>query len=559
MRTFFPFLSFFAFLGLISTAYSAPKVPAALLDNSLIYCTNASAFSFNPQKADIGTNMNVVTDHLYERLLQIDAQTHQLKPMLAERYHVTPDGLSITLFLRKNVAFHQTEWFSPSRTMNAEDVVFSLNRMRGYADDLPALNYQFDDNGSYHQIQTEIYRQIAKEAHNPYFESVNFAAQIREIEALDNYTVRIHLYQPDHTFLAHLAGQYAAILSKEYALQLNADENLAQLDTLPIGTGVYRLEDYSQHDYVRLSPHNDYWGKPAHIKNIIIDVSTNGTGRMAKFLSRECDIAAFPEPAQLFALQNGYLVDNSGANLAYIAFNFQRPIGENLALRRHIAQSINRHRLAQILFYGIAEATDKVLPSTLFADSNPDSYPYTEPSNITPAIQHKLTLWVVDEDRVYNLHPLKMATLLQSDLAKIGIQLDIKPVSQSFVMQQLNEGTANYDLILSGWLANNFEPVNFLAPLFSCHSRFNVTNLSNWCNADFDLLLDEAKNTQNESIRHNLYQTAQALLEIELPILPLVNVKRLLAVNNKLDNVNINPLGQIRLSHIHFKTQENQE
>lgn len=554
-QSFFPF---FAILGLISTAYSAPKVPAALLENSLIYCTNASAFSFNPQKADIGTNMNVVTDHIYERLLQLDPHNHQIKPMLAERYQVSDDGLMLTLFLRKDVAFHQTEWFTPSRTMNAEDVVFSLNRMRGYVEDLPALNYQIENGASYHQYQTEAYRKAAKEAHNPYFESVNFAAQIKEIEALDNHIVRIHLYQPDHTFLAHLTGQYAAILSKEYALQLNADENLAQLDTLPIGTGVYRLQDYSQHDYIRLSPHHHYWGKQAYINNMIIDVSTNGTGRMAKFLSKECDIAAFPEPAQLSALHNGYLVSNSGANLAYIAFNFQRPIGHNLALRRYIAQSINRERLAQILFYNIADATDKVLPSALFSDPNPDSYPYTQPEETTAHIKHKLSLWVVDEDRVYSLHPLKMATLLQGDLAKIGIQLQIKPVSQSFVMQQLNNGTADYDLILSGWLANNFEPVSFLAPLLSCHSKHNVTNLSNWCNADFDLLLDEAKNTQNEAIRRNLYQTAQAMLEIELPILPLINVKRLLAVNDKLENVHISPLGQVRLADIYFKTQDSQ-
>ncbi len=61
--------------------------------------------------------------------------------------------------------------------------------------------------------------------------------------------------------LAHLASQYAVILSKEYALQLNADDNLVQLDLLPVGTGVYQLESYENNDYVRLKPNMNYWGK----------------------------------------------------------------------------------------------------------------------------------------------------------------------------------------------------------------------------------------------------------------------------------------------------------
>ncbi|VEI46096.1 peptide ABC transporter substrate-binding protein [Actinobacillus equuli] len=90
--------------------------------------------------------------------------------------------------------------------------------------------------------------------------------------------------EADNSVLAHLASQYAVILSKEYALQLNADENLAQLDLLPVGTGVYQLNDYVANEYVRLKPHNKYWGKKAHIPNMVIDVSTNSAGRIANIL-----------------------------------------------------------------------------------------------------------------------------------------------------------------------------------------------------------------------------------------------------------------------------------
>ena len=74
------FLCGFAILGLNSTAYSAPRIPAQLRDNSLIYCTNASSFSLNPQQADMGANVNVVTDQLYDKLFELDPKTNQLKP-----------------------------------------------------------------------------------------------------------------------------------------------------------------------------------------------------------------------------------------------------------------------------------------------------------------------------------------------------------------------------------------------------------------------------------------------------------------------------------------------
>ena len=95
------FLCSFAILGLNPTAYSAPRIPDELRESSLIYCTNASSFSLNPQQADMGTNVNVVTDQLYDKLFELDPKTNQLKPMLVEHYNVSSDGLTITLHLRK--------------------------------------------------------------------------------------------------------------------------------------------------------------------------------------------------------------------------------------------------------------------------------------------------------------------------------------------------------------------------------------------------------------------------------------------------------------------------
>lgn len=548
----------FAIFGLNSTAFSAPRIPKELRNESLVYCTGVLGFSFNPQKADVGTNMNVVTEQIYDKLFEFDAKSNSLKPSLAERFSVSEDGKVITLNLRQKVAFHTTSWFTPTRYFNAEDVVFSLNRMIGYVEELPALDFNEAERAQFQQNQYYAYQFKANLAHYPYFESVALKNKIKKITMPNDYTVQIHLVEADNSVLAHLASQYAVILSKEYALQLNADENLAQLDLLPVGTGVYQLNDYVANEYVRLKPHHKYWGKKAHIPNMVVDVSTNSAARIAKYLNRECDVVALPEPSQLSVVSKNEIVENSGANLAFLAFNMQKPRMQDIQFRRKISQAINRQRIADVLFYGSAQVAQNALPPILYPIKNYRGYPYrkAELAHQGTETPDRLQLWVIDENRVYNLHPQKMAELIRSDLAEIGIEVDIKLVSRAYVAQFAEAGKANYDLILTGWLANNLDPNAFLAPILSCRSQNELTNLANWCNPEFDRWLDMAKGNEQPYVRHLLYRLAQNILEQQLPILPLVNGNRILLVNSRIENAQVTPFGQVRLADLTLKYEE---
>lgn len=524
---------FFANFWAISTACAAPDFNKS--SDSLVYCTSVSGFSFNPQKADLGSNMNVVTEQIYDKLLEFDPKHNRLIPALAERFEVSEDGLLITFYLRQNVQFHHTKWFQPSRAFNADDVLFSLHRVMGKT---------FSESD---ELATK--QRLAERTHFPFFESIDLKNKIAEISAPNENVVQIRLNKPDASFLAHLASQFAVILSKEYALQLQASQHQAQLDLMPVGTGVYQLESYVQNEYVRLKPNPHYWGESAQITNMIVDFSSSGTGRMAKFLNGECDVSSFPEPSQVAVVKpnQGYVVKQAGANVAYLGFNFDRPIGHDVVLRKQIARTINRQRIADRLFYGMAEVPQNVLPNALLNEPNPESYPYHPEQAFKPA---SLKLWVIDERRIYNLHPLKMAEMIRSDLTKAGIELDLRVVSRAYLTQQLAEGLADYDLILGGWLAYNFDPDSFLSPILACQAQHSVSNLANWCSEDFDQLLEYARYGEESDDRTLYYQQAQRLLEEQLPLLPLVNVKRVLLVGNGVKNVEISPFGQVKLSEI---------
>ena len=549
----------FAFM--VNTVVAAPRVPEELTDNGLIYCTHASGFSFNPQTSDAGTSMNVVTEQIYNKLFEI-SNTAIPTPILAQSYSISPDGKIITIYLRKGIKFHHTDWFKPTRDFNADDVVFSLNRVLGYETYLPTLEQSAVD---YKNPQYRIFHEQAKKVRFPYFESIKLNQKIESVKALNPHTVQITLFKPDASILSHLASQYAIIFSQEYAVQLNADDNLVQLDLLPVGTGPYKVKNYFRNQYVRLEKNEDYWQKDAKIKNIIIDLSTDRTGRLVKFFNGECQIASYPEVSQLGLLKENdkryYVKSAEGMNLAYLAFNFQNAVIQDEQVRRAIAQAINRQRIIKTIYHNTATVANNIIPNISWASSvNTPDFAYDfNPSEAKKVLQDKqlhLNMWVLNEEQVYNPAPLKTAELIKEDLNNVGVNVTIRSVTRTFLIDQLNKKSENYDMILTGWLAGNLDPDSFMRPILSCNSASEMTNLSNWCDEDFDQLMDKALDSPNLWERAHAYNQAQELILSKLPIVPLANMKRVLVVNSRVRHIEMNPFGSLNFSTLSLRKGE---
>ena len=549
----------FAFM--VNTVVAAPRVPEELTDNGLIYCTHASGFSFNPQTSDAGTSMNVVTEQIYNKLFEI-SNTAIPTPILAQSYSISPDGKIITIYLRKGIKFHHTDWFKPTRDFNADDVVFSLNRVLGYETYLPTLEQSAVD---YKNPQYRIFHEQAKKVRFPYFESIKLNQKIESVKALNPHTVQITLFKPDASILSHLASQYAIIFSQEYAVQLNADDNLVQLDLLPVGTGPYKVKNYFRNQYVRLEKNEDYWKKDAKIKNIIIDLSTDRIGRLVKFFNGECQIASYPEVSQLGLLKENdkryYVKSAEGMNLAYLAFNFQNAVIQDEQVRRAIAQAINRQRIIKAIYHNTATVANNIIPNISWASSvNTPDFAYDfNPSEAKKVLQDKqlhLNMWVLNEEQVYNPAPLKTAELIKEDLNNVGVNVTIRSVTRTFLIDQLNKKSENYDMILTGWLAGNLDPDSFMRPILSCNAASEMTNLSNWCDEDFDQLMDKALDSPNLWERAHVYNQAQELILSKLPIVPLANMKRVLVVNSRVRHIEMNPFGSLNFSTLSLRKGE---
>ncbi len=128
----------------------------SLSEQSIIYCAEGSPETFNPQLVTSGTTIDATAHQLYDRLITFKADDNTIAPALAKSWHVTRDGKMITFYLRKDVSFHQTEYFTPTRKFNADDVLFSFERI-------------LNKNHPYHEVSG---------GHYPFFQSIKFSALV---------------------------------------------------------------------------------------------------------------------------------------------------------------------------------------------------------------------------------------------------------------------------------------------------------------------------------------------------------------------------------------------
>ena len=132
--------------------WPAAPAPPVEAKGTLVYCSEGSPEGFKPQFFTTGTTFDAVSVPMYNRLVEFEIGTTNIVPALAESWTAAPDGLTYTFKLRHGVKFHSNAKFTPTRDFNADDVLFSYNRM---ADDshpfpkvTPGQTYAyFDDMG----------------------------------------------------------------------------------------------------------------------------------------------------------------------------------------------------------------------------------------------------------------------------------------------------------------------------------------------------------------------------------------------------------------------------
>jgi dipeptide transport system substrate-binding protein len=503
---------------------SAPFAHAA---GNLVYCSEGSPAGFDPGQYTTGTDFDAAAETVYNRLAEFQRGATNVIPGLATSWDISDDGLTYTFHLRDGVKFHTTPYFKPSREFNADDVLFTFNRMLDK--DMPFRK----------AYPTEF----------PYFTDMGMDSNITQVEKIDDKTVKFHLKTVDAAFIQNIAMSFASIQSAEYAAQLLKEGKPADLNQKPIGTGPFVFKSYQK----------DYW-KPDDVKidNLIFAITTDASVRMQKLKKNECQVTVYPRPADIKPLKedsNLKMPDQAGFNLGYIAYNVMDKIKGSdqpnpmaqLKVRQALDMAVNKPQIIEAVYQGAGQLAVNAMPPTQWSyDTSIKDVPY-DPEKAKALLKEagikegtEITLWAMPVQRPYNPNAKLMAEMIQSDWAKIGIKAKIVSYEWGEYIKRSKAGENGAMLI--GWSGDNGDPDNWLGTLFGCDAM-NGNNFSKWCNADYDKLIKAAKATPDQAKRTELYKQAQHLLKEQVPLTPIAHSTVYQPMRNTVQDFKISPFG----------------
>ncbi|AKE51575.1 Extracellular solute-binding protein family 5 [Kangiella geojedonensis] len=504
----------------------------------LVYCSEGSPDSFNPQLVTSGTSYDATANIIYNQLVTYKPGTTEIAPSLAKSWSISDDGLRYTFNLRKDIPFHGSQIFTPSRNLNADDVIFSFNRQRL-------------ENHPYHAISGGRY---------PYFKAQSMERLIEDIRKTGEHQVEFVLTRPESPFLSILATPFASILSAEYAQQLNRLRHPEWIDNKPIGTGPFRFERYEPDAYIRYKRFDDYFSDVKRVKNLVFAITPDAAMRFARFSAGECDVMSYPLPVHLRVAQKNDLksVQTPGLNVAYWAFNTEKPPFHDAKVRQALTMAVDREAILQTVYDRQATmATNPIPPSSWAYNKNITKVTYSKRKALELLKEagyengFSIDIWAMPIQRAYNPNARKMAEMIQQDLADINVDVRIITYEWGTFLSRVSQGL--HHSVLLGWNADNADPNNFFSPLLSCSSSVSGNNYAKWCNNEFDDLILKARTSAEQADRTQYYLQAQKIFKQEAPWLTIAHANNSVLVQPEVDGLIVSPIGNINFEGVTLK------
>lgn len=521
----------------LATSLVALAAAGAVQAKTLIYCSEGSPEGFDAAAYTSGTTFDASARPVFNQLVEFKEGTTELEPGLAESWDVSDDGLEYTFHLRDGVKFHSIDGFTPTRDMNADDVIFSFER-------------QGDASNPWNQYTPGITYE--------YYNSMAMDTLLTSIEKIDDKTVKFVLANPEAPFLANLAMDFASIMSKEYADSLEAAGTKEDFNNRPVGTGPFKFVAYQKDAVIRFAKNADYWGTPAKIDDLIFAITPDAAVRLQKLQTNECQIMPYPAPADVAALKadpNLTVMEQPGLNLAYLAWNTNQAPFDKPEVRRALNMALNKQAMVDAVFQGMGEVAKNPIPPTMWSyDDSIQDDPY-DPDAAKAALAEagvtdlSMKIWAMPVQRPYMPNARRVAEMFQEDLSKIGVKVEIVSYEWGEYLKKSMDPDHDGAVIL-GWTGDNGDPDNFLSVLLSCAAAEDGANRSFWCDQDFSDLLDKARQSSDQDERTKLYQEAQKIFKEQAPWATLAHSTVVMPMSNKVTGYVMDPLGKHQFKNV---------
>ena len=486
---------------LVATSCSAPEASAPV--GAIVVAVRTGPNNIDPRFGTDETSGRI--DQLIFGSLMDIGDDLRVKPALAERLD-NPDPLTYIATLRHGVQFHD------GHELTAKDVVFNYGQ---YLDPTFLSPYK----GAFRVLKS--------------------------VEALDDYRVKFALKEP--------FGAFPIQLVSPPIVPAGAGPDFA---SHPIGTGPYKFVRYDVDDQVILAPFGNYYEGPPKNAGLVIRVLPDDTMRGLELRKGSIDLVVNDLPPDIvyqLEKEGRYRIAQSpGLDFAYLGFNMRDPILADTRVRHAIGYAIDRRAIVEYLRRGLARPATGLIPSQAWAYEpgifqftyDParakqllDEAGYKDPDGDGPLPRMTISLKTSTTDE-YRLQ----ATVIQEDLRRIGVNLDVRSYEFSTMYADVIKG--NFQMYSLIWTGGALVDPDILRRVFhSTQVPPAGFNRGHYSNADVDHLIDLAGTAASESERKKYYGAAQRLIAGDAPYISLWNRTNVAVAQHTLTGLHINAVG----------------
>ncbi|MDE1171069.1 MAG: peptide ABC transporter substrate-binding protein [Verrucomicrobium sp.] len=440
---------------------------------------------------------------LFEGLLTVDPQTLAPVPGVAERWEVTPDGLTYTFHLR-----HDARW-SNGDPVTSADFLYSCRRILS-----PALGSEY----AYMHFMVK-----NAEAYN-----AGKIADFSQVgyEAPDPYTFRVRLEHPVPYFPSLITHHTWIPVHRACIEKFGAMDERGTRWVLPgnmVGNGPFRLKAWKVNELVEVEKNPYYWDAArVRLRAVRFLPYDDGDAEERAFRSGQLHVSAVPV-AKLDLYRKKYpqyLHAFPQMATTFLKVNVTKPPLDKPEVRRALAMAIDRESIVRTVLKGDQVPAFRLTP--------PDMAGYTGRAHFDESVAEARALMAKAGypggkgfPRLELLMPGAGAGGLLAEaiqqMWRKNLGIDVAIVNQEGKVYEEWLRNLKYQICFYGWIGDYVDPNTFL-DIFVTNGGNNQTG---WADPAYDKALAEANRTLDPAARRELLQKSEAILVSQMPMIPL--------------------------------------
>ncbi len=484
---------------------------AEITDTDIVIGMGADIVTCDPANQN-DTTTSVFVNHVYNTLMEVN-NDGEIVGDLAESYEVSEDGMTYTFHLYENACF------SDGTPLTAEDVKFTYERAMESA-----------------KTKSDV-------------------EAVESVEVIDDHTVAMHLKVASAPFITKTMDTGLAIVSKAAVEAAEAaGKTYGDVDTC-LGSGPFVAKEWVPNDHYTLVRNENYWKEAPIATSIEVRVIPEGSARTIALEAGEIDIVWNVDAIDCVNVEANpdvTLLSQASSSIEYLGMNTSQEKFSDVRVRQAINMAIDQQVFIDTIIEGRGTVANSYINQMIPGWTDEvQGYEY----NIEKAKElmaeagypdgFDCNIYVNGDTRT------RSATIVQAQLAEIGINVEISTYEWGALLEILTAGT--HEMFLLGWSNGSFDADSSTYALF--HSdNWGATGNRAWLDdAEIDSLIEQGQVELDNEKRMDIYKQIQIRLEELCPWVPLYYKDDNVGVRADLKGFVLHPGAQHYAGNAHYE------